>query len=95
MSHKHSLDDCHSGHDFVKYATQHPECRSVRQSGSHVIVEGPLPGRAVLPDHRGDAPTGTRHSMIKMLIAIGLGMVACVVMAMGPQQVAAALGVVP
>lgn len=73
---KLTLDDCRSGRDFMAYCARHPETREMRQNGSsHVVVKGPKPGSAVFPHpERSDPlPTGTRRSVIKMLMLIGLG----------------------
>jgi len=73
MCKKQTLDDCRSGKDFARYVEHHPAAHDIRQSGSHECVKGPKPGTAVFPVHDGDMPNGTRKSVIKMLILIGLG----------------------
>ena len=71
---KKSLGQCQTGNDFYGYVESHPETREIRQSGSHVCVKGPKPGTGVFPKHGNKPlPTGTRKSVIKMLMAIGLG----------------------
>lgn len=70
---KKRLDKCKSGKDFVKYAERHQNYRGGRQKGSHRIIKGTKPGIAVIPVHGSkDLPTGTRHSVIKMLTGIGI-----------------------
>lgn len=73
MSNKLKLNDCEKGTEFAKYALDHPKSHDCRQSGSHLMVKGPQPGLAVIPVHNKPLPTGTKHSVIKMLLAIGLG----------------------
>jgi len=76
------LRDCKTRNDFLSYAQSNPNTKDIRTTGSHIVVKGPLPGSAVLCGHGNEQlPTGTRHSILKMLIAIGLGIViiACVV----------------
>jgi predicted RNA binding protein YcfA (HicA-like mRNA interferase family) len=68
-----TLDDCKSGKDFARYVEHNPLAHDIRQSGSHMCVKGPKPGTAVIPVHDCDLPPGTRKSVIKMLILIGLG----------------------
>jgi hypothetical protein len=70
---KKSLDQLRTGSDFVSYVEHHPATREIRQSGSHVCVKGPNPGTAVFPNHGGkELAPGTRRSVVKMLVAIGL-----------------------
>ena len=73
MSKRMTLDECKSGRDFRQYVEHHPNLTSERQSGSHLCVKGTQPGTAVIPVHDGDMPNGTRRSVIKMLLLIGLG----------------------
>jgi len=68
-----TIDDCKSGRDFAQYVGKHPAAHDIRQSGSHMCVKGSRPGTAVFPVHDGDMPGGTRKSVIKMLLLIGLG----------------------
>lgn len=78
---KRRLDKCKSGKDFVKYAECHENYRGGRQKGSHRIVKGIKPGIAVIPVHSNkDLPTGTRKSVVKMLISIGITLIilACI-----------------
>ena len=69
-----TIEKCQTGCDFVQYVKHNPATKEVRQTGSHVIAKGPRPGIAVIPNHKQDLPVGTRRSIIKMLIAIGLGL---------------------
>lgn len=73
MGGKKCLDDCKTRSEIDHYVRTDPRVREIRQNGSHVIVKGPLPGSAVYPTGTGDMPNGTRRSVVKMLIAIGLG----------------------
>jgi hypothetical protein len=37
-------------------------------------MRGPRPGNAIIPNHHGDLPKGTAHSVAKMLaLILGLG----------------------
>jgi hypothetical protein len=78
-----TVTDCKSGKDFAQYVNHHPQAREIRQNGSHLCVKGPNPGTAVIPVHNGDMPGGTRRSVVKMLILIGLGLIplTCLVIA--------------
>jgi len=74
MGGKKKLEDCRTGRDFNHYVVHDDRVREIRQNGSHLMVKGPLPGTAVFPNHAGDMATGTRRSVVKMLMAIGLGL---------------------
>lgn len=58
--------------DFDKYLSR--EADSVRQNGSHRTYKFDGKGSVVVPMHNGDIPVGTRRSIVKMIIAIGLGL---------------------
>jgi len=69
-----TLEECKKGTDFKHYVEHNPHTREMRQTGSsHLCVKGDKPGTAVIPVHNKELPTGTRKSVIRMLIAIGLG----------------------
>jgi hypothetical protein len=72
---KKTLYECKSGSDITSYVEHHPETREIKLcSGSHRKAKGPKPGSAVWPDHGSKPlPLGTLKSVIKMLVAIGLG----------------------
>jgi len=74
MSRK-TLDECRTGNDFRSYVDHDPRTKEIRECGSsHTGVKGPKPGTAVLCGHGSkELPIGTRKNIIKMLIAIGLG----------------------
>lgn len=76
------LEACRSGKDFIHYAA----CQGaeIRNGGRHTKVYGPNGGSCPIPNHPGDLPTGTRHSIIKMLMLIGLGLMplACLLAAL-------------
>lgn len=78
---KHSIDQCRSGKDFLKFAKAHKaEIRNGK--GSHVIVSTPK-GSAVVPYHTQDLGPGLRTKLVKVFTAIGLAalLVACAVQA--------------
>ena len=77
------LKNCRTRNDFYGYVQNNPKTKEIRMTGSHIMVKGPKPGTAVMCGHGNETlPTGTRRSIIRMLIAIGLGilivMIACV-----------------
>lgn len=65
------LEQCKSGKDLIHYAEHHGGYVD-RQSGSHVIVKGPTGATCPVPNHPGDMPTGTRHSIVKRFLLIGI-----------------------
>ncbi len=69
MAKHNDLHACRNTRQFVSAAKQHGG-KVVRQSGGHIIVQGPHGGICPLPNHPGDLATGTRHSVLKMLLAI-------------------------
>lgn len=69
-----TLSECKTGSHLYSYVEHHPMTKDIRRCGSHVMVKGPKPGTAVFPDHGSEQlQQGTLKSVIKMLIAIGLG----------------------
>ena len=75
MSKIKRVEDCRTHKEFVRWATQHGGI--VEPGGRHTKVRGPKGGMAPIPNHRGDLATGTRYSIIKMFVAIGL---ACILL---------------
>jgi len=71
---KKTLNECRTHEDFVSYG-KHRGGRVVN-GGRHTLVYGPTGGMAPIPNHKGDLAKGTRYSIVKMFIAIGL---ACMV----------------
>jgi predicted RNA binding protein YcfA (HicA-like mRNA interferase family) len=65
------IDKCKSGPDCLSYAT-HNGGEVVRQAGSHAIVKGSTGGICVIPIHNGDLPLGTKRSIMKQLVSIGI-----------------------
>jgi predicted RNA binding protein YcfA (HicA-like mRNA interferase family) len=65
------IDKCKNGPECKSFAL-HNGGREVRQTGSHCIVEGPNGGIAVLPMHKNDLPVGTKKSIVKQFISIGI-----------------------
>ena len=68
---KKTLEQCKTGRDFIGYA-EHRGGYVDRQCGSHAIVKAPSGGTCPVPVHPGEIPTGTRYSIIKRFITIGL-----------------------
>jgi predicted RNA binding protein YcfA (HicA-like mRNA interferase family) len=65
------IDKCKNGPECKSFAL-HNGGREVRQTGSHCIVEGPNGGIAVLPMHNHDLPKGTKNSIKRQFISIGI-----------------------
>jgi 6-phosphofructokinase len=70
MGRKMKLDECKTSPEFIRYARQ--QGGTVVPGSRHVKIVTDK-GLCAIPNHKGDIATGTRHSIIKMLIAIGLG----------------------
>jgi predicted RNA binding protein YcfA (HicA-like mRNA interferase family) len=70
---KKTLDQCKTDRDFVGHAEHHGGYVD-HQTGSHMIVKGPSGGICPVPVRHGEYPTGTRRSIKKMFIAIGLAL---------------------
>lgn len=72
MSKKISVTDCRNSRDFDRAIRQSGVDYQERQNGtSHKVYK--FSGLSVpVPQHPGDIPTGTRRSIIKMLMAVGL-----------------------
>jgi predicted RNA binding protein YcfA (HicA-like mRNA interferase family) len=68
-----NLDQIKTSKEMLRYAEHHGG-QVVRQSGSHAIVKGPSGGICPVPMHNGDLATGTRRSIAKMFLAIGLAL---------------------
>lgn len=75
MGKKLTLGQCQTGRDFLRYSAQHGGVVD-HYTGSHAIVRGPSGGTCPVPMHPGDIPTGTRYSIVKRFITIGLGVLA-------------------
>ena len=76
MSHQHDINKVKrfDGHDLKKYCSHDRRTMEMREKGDHVIVQGPT-GTVVFPDRpMGD---GLWCKVIKGIISIGLGMIAC------------------
>lgn len=80
-------DDVHrlrKGREFIDYAVRQG-CET--RGGRHVFVRNPQNGRGCpVPNHPGDLPTGTRLSIIKSFVAMGIAIfiVACAISAFVP-----------
>lgn len=68
---KKRLDQCKSGEDFLSFASKRGA--EVVQGGRHakVVTER---GVVAVPRHKGDLPTGTRRSILKSFLQLGLVM---------------------
>ena len=76
---KKTIDACRTHDDFVAYGEKHGG--RVVNGGRHTKVFGPTGGLAPVPHHPGDLAKGTRFSIIKMFIAIGLSCMVIVAIA--------------
>ena len=77
---KKTLEQCKTPQDFISYG-EHRGGHIDRQCGSHAIMKAPSGGTCPVPIHNGDIPTGTRHSIIKRFILIGLGILIILLLA--------------
>lgn len=75
MKKKMSLSDCRTPKDFDRVINRSGVKFVERHNGtSHRIYKFPQHGISVpVPQHRGEIPTGTRHSIAKMLALVGIG----------------------
>ncbi len=67
---KKTLEACKTHEDFVIWGKKHGG--RVVNGGRHTKIYGPSGGMAPIPHHPGEIAKGTRYSIIKMMIAIGL-----------------------
>jgi len=72
------LKDCHTSSDFFSYAEKHGG--KIENGGRHIKIRGPNGGIVPVPCHPGDIAPGTRRSIIRMLIEIGLGLLPLIVL---------------
>jgi predicted RNA binding protein YcfA (HicA-like mRNA interferase family) len=72
MSHK-TLNQCNNSHDFAHYLA-HNGATKVGQCGSHVKWKSPSGAIVIYPDHPGDYGKGLLHSIRKMIMLAGLGL---------------------
>lgn len=70
MGKKDNIHQCKTAREITSYAESHGG-QVISQSGSHVKVRGPV-GTVTIPNHPGDLATGTRCSIIKTLLRIGI-----------------------
>lgn len=80
---KKNLDRCRTGHDFERYAVSRgarvETCSTgVKIYGSNGQRNGDYPYVLIHSNHPRDLATGTRAAIIKGLIALGLGVIACI-----------------
>jgi hypothetical protein len=70
---KKRLEACRSHDDFVSYASKRGG--RIENGGRHTKIYSPDGGMAIVPRHPGDLAKGTRFSIIKTLIKIGLALI--------------------
>ena len=75
-----NLNQCKTGKDFIAYGEKHGGYID-RQNGSHAILKAPGGGTCPVPMHNRELATGTRFSIIKQMIAIGLGILIILLLA--------------
>lgn len=80
---KKNLDQCRTGNDFERYAVAHggrvESCSNgVKIYGTNGQRNGDYPYVLIHSNHPRDLATGTRAAIIKGLVAIGLGVIACI-----------------
>ncbi len=77
MGRKPSIHDCRTPRDFDRAIRSSGVRYIERQNGSsHRVYKFPDKGVSVpIPQHGGELPSGTRHSIIKMLMLVGLSVV--------------------
>lgn len=81
---KKTLQNCHSGKDFLHYAEKHGA--AVRNGNGSHFVASTAKGSVVVPYHANkDLGTGLRHKIVKAFLAIGITiiLVACILQGIG------------
>jgi hypothetical protein len=78
MSKPKLLTTCRTNKHFTAYAKSHGGY--IEYGGRHPKIVGPNGGSVPFPSHHGDIPVGTRRSIIRMLIEIGLGLLPLIVL---------------
>lgn len=73
-----TLKQCKDAQDFLKYAKK--QGAGVQEGGNHTLIVTQK-GKCAIPRHKGDLATGTRFSIIKTFIAIGLVVILLTVVA--------------
>lgn len=58
--------------EFIAYARRR-DCEIIRGKGSHVKARNEK-GFAIIPDHPGDLPIGTRRAILKAFVAMGIAL---------------------
>jgi predicted RNA binding protein YcfA (HicA-like mRNA interferase family) len=80
MTSKKSIERLKSGKEFLAHARRSENYDGERVSGSHHTVFSKRGGFVVIPVHGNkDVATGTRVSIIKRMIAIGLAILSLLV----------------
>ncbi len=68
---RRSLDQAHTYREIHSALERSPALVSKRNGGRHTVYVGPN-GSVPVPNHAGDAPRGTLHSICKMAALAGL-----------------------
>lgn len=69
------------GSDFIKLAEKNSRVRNIRQNGSHVYITMDDGNGVCVPNHCKDLPNGTRHSIMKRFIRLGIILAPVIVIA--------------
>jgi hypothetical protein len=69
MGRPESVYDLHNTRQAQPYVIRNGG--EIRNGGRHILAYKDGRGPAVMPGHAEDWPTGTRHSIIRMLLALG------------------------
>lgn len=70
MSKKDDAGALRTSREFIAYARRR-DCEIIRGKGSHVKARNDK-GLAIIPDHPGDLPVGTRRAIVKAFVAMGI-----------------------
>jgi predicted RNA binding protein YcfA (HicA-like mRNA interferase family) len=79
MSKKDVVARLRKSREFIDYAKRN-DCEIIRGKGSHVKARNDK-GFAIIPDHPGDLPTGTRRAIIKSFVAMGIAVFVAIAIA--------------
>lgn len=64
-----SVENCRTAREFERAVQR--QGGWIEQGGNHARLCHPDGGKVALPRHAGDLATGTRHSIMKMLLSLG------------------------
>jgi len=74
MPKKDDVNSLRTSREFIAYARRRG-CEIIPGKGSHIKARN-AKGFAVIPNHPGDLPTGTRRAIIKSFAAMGVAILA-------------------